>query len=480
MQVNSHEPKSDDQHLLKYAAFNSSFSPQSNKLTNHPPESTLSLENKLTTSEIAPVKEAELNQPETDEPLKIKTKKSPLWVLPLPKLLIVATGIGLILLILLAITQGMTRGVRIVPDPTPPSPAPVNTADPQTQNGTLQTEVMVGKQGSELEKWNHPGATKVHPAAPVTPATPTTPAAPAPAHVISASAYTPPPVAQSYTRPKSETPPTNFTPVPKQSATPPPQDPQKEWIEAANEGSFGGTSSDTRKAADQSLSGITTTSVSSPNTGNGQIPVPTGSQLQVVQPQITAQAQTGLQYQRSLNSSDPTKQLIVGTQGEGRVDTTIRWSSFQSLQSQTLVIKVTQALPSPDSKLAVIPPGSYLTAQILNTDANGFLELSLVSVNLNINGQIQLTPTSLPPGAIQVLSKKGDSLQAKFHGPKNGSSFLSILGNAASATGIGGNSSSLSALNALPGRQYSSSQNVYFSLDQGTPVRLYVKQSFSL
>ncbi len=535
MSSDIHDFKPDDQHLLKYAAFNNSSAPVESDSGDSGTGNILSaptttpVETTLKSSE--PTETAEQ---EADLPLNILSQKNPLWMLPLPKLLIAATLVGLILLIVFGVTQGMMSGTKVVTSTPPPSTAPASTPDPQTQNGTLQTEVMVGKQGSEIEKWNHPATTKrqasiskVSPGAKVAPAT----VAPAPiapvykrtttrynAPFTSGSDYTPPPVVSSYVRTLNERPPTSFTPTPKLAAPPPREclditgqplttsfstghtdtlnegcpvmsrvfvtptpDPQKEWNEAAAEGSFGSTSSGTRKDAVQVRAGITTSDVPFHNTGNGQLRTLTGTTAQLAQPaQITAQVQSGVQYQPQLNSSDPSKQLILGTQGEGRVDTTIRWSNSQSLQSQTLVIKVTQALESADSKSAVIPQGSYLTAQILNTDTNGFLSLSVVSVNLNINGQLQLSPTPLPSNAIQVLNKKGDSLQAKFHGPKTGSSFLSMLSNAASSTGIGSNNLGLSALNTLTARQNFPFQNVYFSLEQGTPVRLYVKQSFSL
>ena len=496
MGTDIHDLKPDEQHLLKYAAFNNS---SASLEENQAGDATANVISHTSTAGTTPFTEdrTDIAEKDADLPLKIKTQRTSLWTLPLPKLLIAAAVVGVILLVVFVLTQGMMSGTKVVTSTPPPSPEPARTPDPQTQNGTLQTEVMVGKQGSELEKWNHPATTKrqasiskVSPGAKVAPA----PVAPAPvapvykrtttrynAPFTSGSDYTPPTVASSYVRTLNERPQTSFAPTPKLAALTPTPDPQKEWNEAANEGSFGSTSSGTRKDTVQARAGITTSDAPFHNTGNGQSRTLTGTTSQLAQPaQITAQVQSGLPYQPQLNSSDPSKQLILGTQGEGRVDTTIRWTNFQSLQSQTLVIKVTQALESADHKSAVIPQGSYLTAQILNTDTNGFLSLSVVSVNLNINGQIQLSPTPLPSNAIQVLNKKGDSLQAKFHGPKTGSSFLSMLSNAASATGIGSNNLGLSALNTLTARQNSPSQNVYFSLEQGTSVRLYVKQSFSL
>lgn len=254
-----------------------------------------------------------------------------------------------------------------------------------------------------------------------------------------------------------------------------PEDPEKAWLEASNEGSFSGISSG-NKRTDDSQPTTVNASTSPPSVGIGTPLAQVTQNAQIVQPPPTV-------YQPTILSTDPSKQIILGTYAEGRVDTTIRWSTsgLQSLTQQTIVIKLTKSLKAADGRSEPIPQGSYLIAQITNVDSSGYLQLLVRAVYLNINGQIQLNPTSLPTGAIEIFDKQGNPLQAKLHAPKTGRSFLSVLSNAAGIAGLATNNSSFSALNTLQGiRQNSQSQTSYFSLEQGTTVRPYIKQSFSL
>lgn len=209
-------------------------------------------------------------------------------------------------------------------------------------------------------------------------------------------------------------------------------------------------------------------------------------QLQTSQPQ-TPQIENN--YQRASYSSDlstPRETPVlsrkvgtlvsVGTRTSGKLDTPIRWSGDSSQNSglPDLLIELTKPLKTVEG-FEAIPAGSYLTVQVISADSAGILQLSPISVQLR-DGQEK----PLPEGAILIFDKKGNMLQAKFHAPGTRKNFLSELGDAAGIAGLATDDSSLYVLNALRDRQDSQPRPSYFSLDKGTSVEIYVKQSFSL
>lgn len=159
-------------------------------------------------------------------------------------------------------------------------------------------------------------------------------------------------------------------------------DPMQQWLAVANVGSF----SSSVNSDDEQLnaSGI-----------KGGI----GSSTEVKN-ETTAQT-TETDYNA--------KRILVGSTTEGRLETPIFWGTGDDI-GQNYLIKISLPLKASDGS-EVLPTGSYLVAQLTNSNGSGFAQLRGVSVLINSDGNTQ--EKKLPENAILIMSKNGSFLKAE-------------------------------------------------------------------
>lgn len=118
---------------------------------------------------------------------------------------------------------------------------------------------------------------------------------------------------------------------------------------------------------------------------------------------------------QTVNYTDTTPQLIVGTRAEGKLETGVAWSGELTNAMRSLLIQLSKPLLAADGR-KVIPKGAYLVARVDNATDSGLLEMSVVSVLVKQNGRTIEKPLSeeaIRTKAIQILGKGGNYLQAK-------------------------------------------------------------------
>jgi hypothetical protein len=123
------------------------------------------------------------------------------------------------------------------------------------------------------------------------------------------------------------------------------------------------------------------------------------------------------------------KRVIVGTKGEGKLETPIVWADSDS-SSQNYLIRLTKELKASDGSV-VVPVDSYLVVQLTNTNTEGYAQLYASAILVNQNGDTQ--EKKLPSGAVRILASNGKLLKAKSG---RGSDFPNTIFSAALA-GVG-------------------------------------------
>jgi Bacterial conjugation TrbI-like protein len=211
-------------------------------------------------------------------------------------------------------------------------------------------------------------------------------------------------------------------------------------------------------------------------------------------------------------SSSGARQVLVGSEVKGTLETPIAWSSNPPA-NRRFIVKITESLKASDGSV-ILPDNSYVVVQVARADQNGLLELSANSV-LMVQGDRQVEKP-LPNGAIMIVDRRGRPLIANSH---HRSTFWSRVGTAALAgvesaaelynrptsqsvtSSLGGYSSTTqsndpdygaafvqggteSLVTALQNQQERTQQEAQqsppmFVIDQGTKLRLYVNNSFS-
>ncbi len=209
------------------------------------------------------------------------------------------------------------------------------------------------------------------------------------------------------------------------------------------------------------------------------------------------------------------KRVLVGSRIEGKLETPIAWSPQNSSNvAQNYLIKISKPLKAIDNN-EVLPVGSYLVAQLINSNASGFVQLLGVAVLINKDGQTQ--QKQLPENSVLILSKEGSFLKAESRKGSNvGRSLMSavIAGIAKAAeirnrpssqitttsSGISTNSTTSQDKDLLSGfgegvfgnilediqadneRQASefNSQDKVFVIDAGKTVQIFINQAISL
>ncbi len=159
-----------------------------------------------------------------------------------------------------------------------------------------------------------------------------------------------------------------------------PLDPMQQWLAVANVGSF----SSSVNSDDEQLN---------PSGIKGGI----GSSTEIKN-QTTAQT-----------TDYNTKRILVGSTTEGRLETPIFWGTNDDI-GQNYLIKISLPLKASDGS-EVLPTGSYLVAQLTNSNGSGFAQLRGVSVLINSEGNTQ--EKKLPENAVLIMSKNGSFLKAE-------------------------------------------------------------------
>ncbi|MCF2151952.1 hypothetical protein IQ276_037215 [Desmonostoc muscorum LEGE 12446] len=173
------------------------------------------------------------------------------------------------------------------------------------------------------------------------------------------------------------------------------QDPIQQWLAAANVGSF--SSSVNSEDEELNTNGI--------EGGTGEsTEVKNGSSAQAV----------------DYNA----KRVLVGSTTFGKLETPIAWGTGDDI-GQNYLIKISISLKASDGS-EVLPVGSYLVAQLTNSNGSGFAQLHGVSVLINSNGDTQ--EKKLPENAVLILSKNGSFLKGESRrGSDLGSDFMSAV-----------------------------------------------------
>ncbi len=419
---------------------------------------------------------------EEEQVVVFQTKKTKIWTLPLPKLLLAGGMVAFVLLVGFIVTGDLMKGKIAKPEQVPaPKPVANKPVDPQTQAATLQTEVALGRSGVEIDRLNAKQKDQKNGTKPTAQATGgSTPQAPAgssynsppPPPIVNSRSSSPilssesssPPVTSRRQVTDSE-PPTNFSsrsnlvppstssrssnPTASVASAVPVEDPAQKWMALANVGNFG------NGQGGQTVGDFPTTVANSA--------VPTGG---IGTPPVEVSYQPA-KYQTSSTTSTPSEnsslQLPSGAKVEGKLQTPLAWSGSGQRQAlPKLRIKLKKSLGS-------IPAGAEIIAQITNADNSGLLQLAAVAVQ-EPDGQ----SISLASDALSFFGEGGKPLQAHYHGPRSGggNGLFSKLGNVA---GMFGSSSNFDVLSRMQNRQSSSqSQPIYYTLDEGIVIVIYV------
>lgn len=157
-------------------------------------------------------------------------------------------------------------------------------------------------------------------------------------------------------------------------------DPMQQWLAVANVGSFS----------------------SSVNSDDEQLN-PSGIKGGI-------RSSTEVKNQTTAQTTDyNTKRILVGSTTEGRLETPIFWGANDDI-GQNYLIKISLPLKASDGS-EVLPTGSYLVAQLTNSNGSGFAQLRGVSVLINSDGNTQ--EKKLPENAVLIMSKNGSFLKAE-------------------------------------------------------------------
>ena len=198
-----------------------------------------------------------------------------------------------------------------------------------------------------------------------------------------------------YQSPTATTSPTAKTPT---------VDPMQQWLAAANVGSF--SSSVNSENEELNSSGI------EGSTGESAL--------------VKDETKQSIDYNA--------KRVLVGSTTEGRLETPIAWGTGDKA-AQNYLIKISIPLKASDGS-EVLPVGSYLVAQLTNSNGSGFAQLHGVSVLINYNGDTR--EKKLPENAVLIMAKDGSFLKAESRrGSDLGGDFMSaVIAGVAKATSI--------------------------------------------
>lgn len=229
-------------------------------------------------------------------------------------------------------------------------------------------------------------------------------------------------------------------------------------------------------------------------------------------PSSTSSNDSSNSYQ-TVSYTEATRNLIIGTRAEGKLETPIAWSGQLQNPNQSFLIRLSEPLTAADGSVAV-KKGDYLVARVEAATNAGMVQMSAIAVLSTVNGRTTEQP--LPAGAILILGKGGRPLMAKSNRRSGVGNNLGIalLSGASAAAGVANQVSSQSVFgsggsfssttssddpNYVAGfgqgvtqslarqmqnrsqqtQQRLDSMPAVFSLNQGTAVQVFVNQSVS-
>ena len=411
--------------------------------------------------------------------------EKPMWRHPFPRALLVLFGVGVLGIVISQLTQGNYPSAETAPPSSVPTPTP--TSSPRvvgSENGELQSRLATVRLNMKLQniKEKRVASNKATLSKPVT-NKPKLDRAPQPSTVTTTE---PRQVVIYRTAPTKS----NLSPQvqpqrtwekqqsklaePKQAI-----DPQKEWLAAANIGSYGQISSNSNiTSADSETSSLATanayetqsareSNISEPsggiglapervrnsrsnkvpsssshvagnnnivgedNKGEGTLFLSTSPSNKLVSNRTTYSQQADVQPSTINNSTTffgPTDQglkkahsLVVGTKAKARLQTPIAWSDEVRNPNQNFLVELSEPLKGSDGEVS-IPKGAYLVARVSDFDPGGIIQMSAVSYLSTLRDRTIERP--LPQGAILILGKGGKPLQAKL--TRNNHSFGNI------------------------------------------------------
>lgn len=413
--------------------------------------------------------------------------EKPMWRHPFPRALLVLFGVGALGIVISQLTQGNYPSAEKAPPSVASTPTPTNSPSVAgSENGELQSRLATVRLNMKLQniKEQRVASNKAAVSKPVTNKPKLT--------------HAPQPSTVTTTEPRQvviyRTAPTKSNPRPQvqpqriwgkqQSKSEPKQaiDPHKEWLAAANIGSYGQISSNSNtQLADSETSSLATANanetqsasggiglapervrnsrsnkVPSPsshvagnnnivgedNKGEGTLFLSTSPSNKLVsnrtsENQTTVPQQADLQPNNSTIDLEPTElglkkghSLVVGTKAKARLQTPIAWSDEVRNPNQNFLVELSEPLKGSDGEV-LIPIGAYLVAQVSAAQPGGIIQMSAVSYLSTRNDHTIERP--LPQGAILILGKNGQPLQAKVTRNYSGTNVVTVLLSGASA-----------------------------------------------
>ena len=497
--------------------------------------------------------------------------EKPMWRHPFPRALLVLFGVGALGIVISQLTQGNYPSAEKAPPSSVPIPTPTSSPSVAgSENGELQSRLATVRLNMKLQniKEKRVASNKATLSKPVT-NKPKLDRAPQPSTVTTTEPrqvviYRTAPTKSNLSpqvQPQRTWVQQQLKPEPKQTI-----DPQKEWLAAANIGSYGQISSNSNtQLADSETSSLATANVDgevlrnkiqsdsshiarnnnatrgdnkgsgilltrefqetqSASGGIGLAPERLSHKLasnRTSENRTTAPQQADVQPSNSTTHLEPTElslkkahSLVVGTKAKARLQTPIAWSDEVQNPNQNFLVQLSEPLKGSDGKVS-IPTGAYLVARVSAAGASGIILLSAVSYLSTRNERTLERP--LPQGAILILGKNGQPLQAKLtRNHHSGSNFVTVLlsgadaatslVNQATSQSYLGNGGSFSTTTTSPNpnyvagfgqgvanellqqiqernqraRQQSESQPNVYILAQNTKVQVFVNDSVSL
>lgn len=375
-----------------------------------------------------PIQDALLDAEDFIAPNQISTERPP-WRHPLPRTILAVTGIGIIGVGVLQLTEGNSL---IGSSQNKADHNPTSTSIPKTvegDKGDLQAQVATLELSHKIHDINKARQAAKKSAnitkAPTHPKPQPTPVAKPPQRVV---VYNPPPHYASPPRTTWVAAKPQQLPQRQSAQASIAKDPMEQWLAAANAGSFGSvssasntqleTASTSTEDNDAKLSGGTGSApanqITSPMTAH---PNPTNESFaqSKFHPSATSFEAQSSDSTQTINYSVTVPQLIVGTKASGKLESGVAWSGSLTDATQSFRIQLKEPLLAADNTVAV-PKGAYLVARVDTAADSGLLEMSVVSFLLKSNGRIVekfLPEAAVRTRAIRILGKGGNYLQAK-------------------------------------------------------------------
>ena len=429
-----------------------------------------------------------------DDAYEVRTRHS-FATHPISKGVVVLSGAFLVMSVLGIFLKAMMGGfssntVKVTPKPTPSAVAPNSIAEADT----LKAKLLQANQSKEIEEFKR--QKRVQQTSAQQPLAQPIPKATsiqsdryvnAPRPIYSSQLTYP---ARIQTRLSVPVRPVTPTPVRVAPRTETPrqeiQDPMQQWLMVSNIGSY------------SSMNSAPTTPTRLRATDSTNTPLPTAAMEQRIS-------------NREKAATVPTNlsvKAIVGTSVKGEVETPLVWIPNASLERQNFRIKVTEPLKAMNG-IVVLPKDSFLVAQMTSSNSAGYIQADVEQVLIPLNGQYSLA--DIPNDSLLIQGKDGNPLKAKVirDGPSQANRILGLAAlsavskvagefNQSTITTAGGvttitdgdpnyGAAAVEGFTESVVRQGTASasrslqpRGTAIVLKKGTPVNIYVNQTFGL